>query len=323
MVLKNKSIFTIFLSLVIFCSLVSSALAYDSYLTNTILNMSSGNIYASKLYEGAYQVGNVRSAGAIYNTSIARYDGTTGRLIKDGDVARIWNGGYIYTGTSSPLSQPAGWFSVFGSTSKYAFYFYKNTTHEFKVDSDTNLITTGNIYSNEIFTNSANITENVDIGGDLTVVGDLNIRSMGVFAYALPFSGTTTNITSAGVYYPIQNIFNNTFMEEFHINLTTIYGPAIVFNNSYPYYFEVKWHATLKSNSAGSTACVAIKKNNITDTASITCMYLKYANEPVGISGLMLDELAPGDTIQLATTSDAAGSQTQFDYFTTSIKRFY
>jgi len=174
-------------------------------------------------------------------------------------------------------------------------------------------------------TNHASLT-NLDFElsghtGNITTDGFVTGKKIGVFASIAPESGTVTTITVAGTYYPIEGTFTNSPVEGFSGG--TVYAPSIKYDGALTQYFEIDWHATVISDSNGATIHVGIKKNGTLLTASIMGTYMKFAGEVQTLSGTTVVELSTDDEIQLVTTSDGNGDETEFDHFTTTMTEFF
>jgi len=137
----------------------------------------------------------------------------------------------------------------------------------------------------------------------------------GVFA-ALESSANTT-IVSAGTYYPINGTFSNSPMESFDF----VSGPAIRYTNTYAFYAEIDWHATIVVVPGNANVIVGIKKNGVLIPSSRMGTFA--AAILIQMSGTVVVQLQHHDTIQLVVTSDADGDVVTFHSFTTTIRNFF
>jgi len=156
-----------------------------------------------------------------------------------------------------------------------------------------------------------NSTESMKIKGRIDMVDE------GCFA-CLDAASTTT-ITSAGTYYPINGDFTNTPIENFSINASG----ALQLDSLFPGYFIVRYSASYSVNSGGVTTLLGVFKNGVLVDCSIMGTFEKTANELVHVSGSCVIQMSTGDEVQLVVTNDSAGSVINMQYYTTSIQRFF
>lgn len=137
--------------------------------------------------------------------------------------------------------------------------------------------------------------------------------------YAFLTASAVTTVTTGDEFVPILGTFTNDPFIGFGISADMIASASPTG------YYEIDWHATLKSQDAGRVVHVGIAINGETLTpASISVMgiFCKYAAEPLSLSGTLVVELNRGDTIQLQLTSDTDADQVTVDHFTTTIRQF-
>jgi hypothetical protein len=136
----------------------------------------------------------------------------------------------------------------------------------------------------------------------------------GVFAY-LPSRDTTT-CTTADTWYFIQGAFANPIAEGFAVGPTGIIStlPDTVFA-------EIDWHATILVDPAGATVHAGIGLNDSVYVSSIMGTFASTIE--LQMSGTVVMEVVPSDTISLKVMSDADGDDVIFIHFTTTIRNFF
>jgi len=169
------------------------------------------------------------------------------------------------------------------------------------------------------------VVANDGTGTPLRTAGDMindnfnelyDFISHGLFAYLTAPASTT--ITTGGTYYPIGGIFANDPASGFSFVAT----PAIKYDGLEPHYFEVHAHATLQCQNPNKTVICGIKKNGNLVTSSLMSQFLKTAEEPTVIGGVIVLELNTDDEVQLVVTSTSNGDIITFNNLTASIKPF-
>ena len=126
-------------------------------------------------------------------------------------------------------------------------------------------------------------------------------------------------ITTGDTFYAIAATYSNNPLEGFRI------GTDAIIYEGHPAYYEIDWHATVKSEDAGRTIRIGVSKNSETLTAgsaSVMSIYAKYAAEAVSMSGTVVVQLDAEDTIQLQVTSDTNADVVTVEHFTTTIRPF-
>lgn len=138
----------------------------------------------------------------------------------------------------------------------------------------------------------------------------------GVYAYMDSTSATTC--TSADTWYAIQGTFTNSPMEGFIFDTD-----HITYKNG-TQYFEINYNASVQSNNAGSTVHFNVWVNDaIVIEAAKMGTFLKFANEPIPVSGCIVLELSIDDEVKLVLESDNAGDVITINHYTTKIRPFF
>lgn len=142
-------------------------------------------------------------------------------------------------------------------------------------------------------------------------------RKSGVFAYLS--SPTTTTVTTAGTFTPIQGTFVNSPIEDF-----TIVGGTLVCNKAGVY--EIDWNSAFKADANGTTVYLGIAINSevlTTSNPSVMSIYCKTLNETFPLGGTDVLTLKEDDVVSLELTSDGDGDVITVQQYTTTIARFY
>jgi len=138
--------------------------------------------------------------------------------------------------------------------------------------------------------------------------------------YAYISTAAQTTVTTAATFYPIEGTFVNPIVEGF-----TIGASGITYDLAETRLFEIDWSATVFSDDASRTIHVGLAKNAEAltyDSPTIMGMFLRYADDPLGLSGTSVIELAQGDTISIEITSQSSGNVLQIEHFNTTIRPF-
>jgi len=146
------------------------------------------------------------------------------------------------------------------------------------------------------------IYDDVTIKGDLTVEGNIIQEQVGLYGSLIAPNSTT--ITTAGTYYSVNGIFDNTPAEGFFYNAT---ANAVQYNSTTPRYIELDISMSLQGSTTGMTPTMTIKKNGIVQTKGSFSIYLKVANEPYSVASTTVVPLELGDQLQIIATSDGNG----------------
>ena len=141
------------------------------------------------------------------------------------------------------------------------------------------------------------------------------VNNIGVFAHLVTPAGTS--VTEAGVYVPIEGMFENDPSEGF----TAVATPAIRYDGANTLYFEIDAHATVKSSASSTTITAGIKKNGTLVVSTVMSIFAKTATEACNFSGTSVIELEEDDEVQLVVTADKVATIT-FDNITATIRPF-
>jgi hypothetical protein len=169
----------------------------------------------------------------------------------------------------------------------------------------------GNVYS-------SNRVCPTEIDGDIKATGEIEGEKIGV--YATLYEPDTTTITTAGTFYPIEGVFNNTIMEGFFYNMT---ANAIQYNSSTPRVLQYQWFAQVNGDTNGITVSVSTAKNGLVSNECIMSGYLKNFGQNYHLSNSCVYELQKGDQVQLVMSADGNGDLIEFDKFTAIAKEFF
>jgi hypothetical protein len=139
-----------------------------------------------------------------------------------------------------------------------------------------------------------------------------------VFAYLTEPADTT--IAEADTYQYINGVFDNDPVIDFE--LVADPEPAIKYLCPNTHIFEIDWHAVVAANLPNTIVRIGIKKNDTTETPSITSSLAVRNGEPFALSGTFVVSLEQNDTIQLICTTDGTGDVITISNFTTTIRAF-
>ncbi len=129
-----------------------------------------------------------------------------------------------------------------------------------------------------------------------------------------------TTVTTGGTFVPILGTFTNSPMVKFSIDVD-----KLQYDGTRTQEFEIDWACSISSEDAGRTVHIGISKNEAVlsaSDASVNGVFLKYANEPLSMSGTLVLSLATDDNVQLQVTSDTNLDVITFYHFVTTIRPF-
>jgi hypothetical protein len=154
------------------------------------------------------------------------------------------------------------------------------------------------------------------IQGDLNVLGYINSRKSGVFAYLTTPADTTTGLAEA--FTPIQGVFENNPLEDFILDVD-----KLKYVGTQSAHFETDWHASLQCTNPNRTVNVTISVNGTPLAIEEMPIFCKTAGEPYNTSGTAGLNLKYGDTVQLVCSSDVGAEKITFNNFVTSLGRLF
>lgn len=134
-----------------------------------------------------------------------------------------------------------------------------------------------------------------------------------VFAYLT--APETTTVETAGTYYPVEGVFNNSPMKGFDIILG-----KLTYINPVPAYFEVDWHAAFSYAASGAILSFGIDINDVVVPSSVMASVANVATRTA--SGTTVVLLSEGDTVRLVVTSDSDADDVNVKSYTTTIRNF-
>jgi hypothetical protein len=157
---------------------------------------------------------------------------------------------------------------------------------------------------------------NYENGIPVVIVEDQrNVVKTGVFA---SISGTSaTTVITSGEYVPISGTFTNLPIEKF-----SEVSNGIKYIGTLSQYFKIDYFAEL-SDEGGTTAHIAIAKNENILSNSVMGTFLKNAGENYNIAGTVVVQLQTNDIISLMITADGNNKILKMHHFTTSIAPFF
>lgn len=158
------------------------------------------------------------------------------------------------------------------------------------------------------------------ITGSVVATQYIHGKKIGVFGYLS--QGKTVTITTANEYQFIEGTFYNDVLQGFTADL--IEGqPYIVYNEPITQYYQIDWHASLKSQQMHSLISIGIRKNSDVLIPSIMTVEISNSNTIYVLSGTVVVQLAQYDTIQLVITSNTDNDVIDVLKFTTTLNEFF
>ncbi len=156
--------------------------------------------------------------------------------------------------------------------------------------------------------------------GTITLDDALIARDSDARVHAYLSAEADTTVTTGGTFVPILGTFTNSPAVKFSLDVD-----KLQYDGTATQEFEIDWAASISSEDAGRTVHIGISKNETvlaTSDASVNGIFLKYADEPLPMSGTLVLSLATDDNVQLQVTSDTNLDVITFYHFITTIRPF-
>jgi len=179
-------------------------------------------------------------------------------------------------------------------------------------------------YGSNVNISDLNVSSSVILGGNTITGSTSGLDTTSVFldkklgTYAYLTAPASTTCTVAGTWYPISGTFANPVSEGF-----TVSPLFITYVGTRTLYFEVDWHASASCNLNLCTIGIGIAKNGTVDVGSIMSTQLLLTPNLYALSGTVVLQLAPNDTLSLNVRAARSGDVITINSFTTTAARFF